>query len=160
MKKDIKILSIISVVGLFILLSGCTSKSATSVFDKDPRYAQNLQYTQVGKIIVKDEVEALINVTYLNSVDSSKWDNEKQNFLVGTYITNKTSEDYNLTMNKQPIISTVTIKKSDEIYKNIAMRNNWADYSIVTFDDNESLNLNILYSHPKDGNASLTFEKE
>ena len=40
----IKFISFIAVIGFFV---GC-SQSATSVFKKDPIYAQNIQYTKIG----------------------------------------------------------------------------------------------------------------
>ena len=53
-KKNIMILSVVGFASLSILFSGC-SRTATTGFEKDPIYAQNLQYTKVGKII-KDKI--------------------------------------------------------------------------------------------------------
>jgi len=154
-KKNIFIFNLI--ILLISLITGC-SQSATSVFDRDPIYAQNLQYTKVGKIIVEDDVKALVNITYLNSVESEKYNNGKQNFIVGTYITDKTDEKYTLTMNGKSYIKIEDIKKSDKIYENIALRNHWATYSIMTFHDTS--NITLLYSDTKGNNTTLSFVKE
>lgn len=140
---------------------GC-SQSATSVFKKDPIYAQNIQYTKIGKIIVKNEVLALVNVTYLNSVDSSKWDNGKQNFLVCSYVTDeKSNEIYNLTLNGKGYEKIVNISKDDDIYKNIAFRNNWGKYSVMTFDNAENNStITLLYSDTKKHSTKISFIKE
>jgi muconolactone delta-isomerase len=155
-KKNILVLNLIIVVSLFY---GC-SQSATSVFKKEPIYAQNLQYTRIGKLIIKDEVKALINVTYLNSVDSTKWNNGSQNFLVGTYIPSKTKENYTLRLNGKENNKSIEIKKSHKMYKNIAFRNHWATYNILSFDDTEEKIIKLIYSDLKDNSITITFIKE
>ena len=160
MKNKNKYISILIFITILSFIAGC-SQSATSVFKKDPIYAQNIQYTKIGKIIVKDEVTALVNVTYLNSVDSSKWDNGKQNFIVGLYISDeKSDETYELTINNKKYEDIKDISKEDAIYENIAFRNNWAAYSIMTFDDIEDKTINLLYSDTKENNTTISFIKE
>ncbi|MEA3498301.1 MAG: hypothetical protein U9R16_04495 [Campylobacterota bacterium] len=153
------ILSVVGFTSLIVLFSGC-SRDATTGFKKEPIYAQNMQYTQVGKIIKNNEVVSLINVTYLNSVDSTKWDNDKQNFLVGIYMPDENGVDTSLTMNTQSPVSTKEIKKDDAIYQNIALRNNWADYNIITFNDTEEKTVTLNYSYSNDNNTTISFTKE
>jgi len=146
--------------GLSTLFFGC-SQSATSVFDKDPLYAQNVQYSNIIKSVEKDTVNAIFNITYLNSVDSSKWDNDKQNFLIGTYTFDNNISDFTLAMNGKTQIASKEVKKTDALYKNIAFRNNWATYKIVTFDEeNNNKTLTIGYTHPVFGTVSTSFVKE
>ncbi|MEA2017104.1 MAG: hypothetical protein U9N59_01540 [Campylobacterota bacterium] len=162
-KKNISIFRFVKYISFLTILSfmtGC-SQSATSVFKKDPIYAQNIQYTKIGKIILNDEVSSLVNVTYLNSVDSSKWDNGKQNFLVGSYISDEKSDEvYNLTLNDKGYEKIVDISKEDDIYKNIAFRNNWGQYSIMTFADTENKTITLLYSDTKGNSTNVSFSKE
>lgn len=158
-KKNIMILSVVGFTSLSILFSGC-SRTATTGFEKDPIYAQNLQYTKVGKIIKNNEVEFLANVTYLNSVNSSKWDNGKQNFLVGTYITNPDTTKYTATMNTQLPIQIEDVKKDSTIYKGIALVNKWADYKIISFNDIDEKQVVLRYSSSSDSSVRLSFEKE
>lgn len=138
---------------------GC-SQSATSVFNKDPLYAQNIQYSKVLKSIEKENVNAIFNITYLNSVDSSKWDNDKQNFLIGSYTFDNNQTDFKLSMNNMSIINSKPVKKTDKIYKNIAFKNHWATYSIVTFNNTESKTITLQYTHPNYKNISVSFTKE
>ena len=158
-KKNIMILSVVGFTSLSILFSGC-SRTATTGFTKDPIYAQNLQYTKVGKIIKDKEVEFLANVTYLNSVDSSKWNNGRQNFLVGTYITNKNNAIYSSTVNGELPILIEDIGKDDKMYENIALINKWADYQILSFNDTNNTNVVLIYSSSQDNNTSVSFVKE
>lgn len=142
-----------------LLIAGC-DQSATSVFKKEPIYGQNIQYTQVVKIMEDKEVKAVLNVTYLNSSNPKVWDNGKQNFLVGIYTTNEDKNDYPLTMNDNPVKKIKAIDKNDKIYKNIAFRNTWAKYQILTFDDVDEKTLTIKYDYDYNSNTNLTFTKE
>jgi hypothetical protein len=149
----------IFIFGLTSLLIGCT-QSATSVFKKDPIYGQNVQYSKVIKSIKKENVNAIFNITYLNSVDSSKWNNNKQNFLIGTYISDKNTSKYTLKMNGLEQISSTLILKDDKMYENIAFKNHWAEYHIVTFPDTEEKSIVLTYTHPKNKTISVSFIKE
>lgn len=153
------ILGLIGFSSLSILFTGC-SRDATTDFNKDPIYAQNLQYTKVAKIITKNEVELLINVTYLNSVDNLKWDNGKQNFLVGTYVTDKQNAIYSATVDGELPILIEDIDKDDDMYDSIALINKWADYKILSFKDTKNANVVLTYNSSQDNNVSLSFPKE
>ena len=91
-------INIILIFTLAYLFSGC-SQSATSVFERDPLYAQNIQYSKVIKVVEKENVNAIFNITYLNSVDSWKWNDDQQHFLIGTYTVDNNASQYKLTMN-------------------------------------------------------------
>lgn len=149
----------ILILMLSIILLGC-SQSATSVFNRDSLYAQNIQYSKVIKVIKKNTVTAIFNITYLNSVDSSKWDNDKQNFLIGTYTIDDNASQYILNMNGLKQLSSKEITKDDQIYKNIAFRNHWAKYKIVTFDDTIEKILTLTYTYSDNKNITTSFIKE
>ena len=142
---------------LFLFFVGC-SRSATSVFKKDEIYAQNIQYTKIAKLSQNDKIEAIFNITYLNSVDSSRWDTGKQYFLIGSYLSDKNLE-VTITLNDTKKLTTITLPK--DVEKNIAFKNKWADYKIFVFkdiEDTKTLNLNILdnFKH----SISVKFTKE
>ena len=150
----------ILIFGFATLLIGC-SQSATSVFDRDPIYAQNVQYSKVIKSVDKETVNAIFNITYLNSVETLKWDNDKQNFLIGTYTFDNNASDFNLTMNDASQISSKEVTKTDPLYENIAFRNGWAKYNIVTFDEvDDNKTLTIKYTHPTFQTIQARFLKE
>jgi hypothetical protein len=155
---------------LFIfLLSGC--QSAMSVFDKsNTQYEKGLQHTKVKPIVYKNETKAIINVSYLNSIDTKKWDNQYQNFLVGIYINEDEPEEnmryinntnYSLTMNDKPFIKQTIFTNQYKLYENIPLKNPWAKYYIISFNKNgESKVLNLKYKHLKFGELTLDFKKE
>tara|TARA_B110000046_G_C12815277_1_gene322993 strand:+ start:133 stop:603 length:471 start_codon:yes stop_codon:yes gene_type:complete len=149
----------ILILTLSIILLGC-SQSATSVFNKDSIYAQNIQYSKVIKVINKDSITAIFNITYLNSVDSRKWGNNRQNFLIGTYTTDDNTSQYSLDMNGLKQLSSKEISKDDEIYKNIAFRNHWAKYNIITFNDTNEKMVTLTYTYSDNQNITTSFIKE
>ena len=55
--------------------------------------------------------------------------------MIGTYTVDDNASQFILNMNGLKQLSSKEITKDDEIYKNIAFRNHWAKYNIVTFDD-------------------------
>lgn len=148
------------IILISFILIGC-NQSATSVFKKDPIYAQNLQYTKLIKVLNKDqEIEAIVNITYLNSVNSKKYNNNSQNFLVGIYKEDLNTTNYMLTMNELLNVNIKAIDKDSVEYKNIAFKNNWAEYYIYTFVDLETKVLTLKYFNPTVGKGSVSFEKE
>lgn len=148
------------IILISFILIGC-NQSATSVFKKDPIYAQNLQYTKLIKVLNKDqEIEAIVNITYLNSVDSKKYNNNSQNFLVGIYKEDLNTTNYMLSMNELLNVNIKAIDKDSVEYKNIAFKNNWAEYYIYTFVDLETKVLTLKYFNPNVGKGSVSFEKE
>ena len=154
MKRYLKYLLYFVVFGLY----GC-SQSATSVFNKDPIYAQNIQYTKIAKVIQDNDVVAIFNITYLNST-SSKWDNDKQNFLIGSYCFDKDNDNFNIMMNDQNATKIQTILPTNPLYKNIAFRNNWATYKVFTFEDSDDLTLVLKITNPKFQDIAVSFQKE
>lgn len=168
---NFKILLIFSFSSLFFILTGC--QSALNVFDKSgTNYEKGLQHTKVKAIIYKDQTKAIINITYLNSVDAKKWDNDYQNFLVGIYI----SEDnelkntqyihntrYKLTKNNVGFTKYKELQKDDKLYKSIPLLNPWAKYylmSIYKNKENTDKNIVLKYENPNFGFVLLPFEKE
>lgn len=149
----------ILIFGLSSMILGC-SQSATSVFERDPLYAQNIQYSKVIKVVEKENVNAIFNITYLNSVDSWKWNDDQQHFLIGTYTVDNNASQYKLTMNDMEPISKKEVTKENELFKNIAFRNHWGKYSIVSFEDSDEKNLTLVYKYGVDNNISTTFIKE
>jgi len=149
----------ILIVGLTSLFIGC-SQSATSVLNKDPIYAQNIKYSKVIKSIEGETVNALFNITYLNSTNPKEWNNKKQNFLIGSYVFDNKESDFELSLNDKKNISSISVTKKNPMYKNIALRNDWAKYKIVTFNDDQNSTLTIKYTHPTFKTVSTTFTKE
>jgi len=141
-----------------VFVAGC-SNSTSILLKKDKGYAQNIQYTKISKVIYKDKVVLLLNATYLNSVDTKIW-NKDQNFLVSAYKMDNDALDFNVTLNEKKPYHTRNIDKTDKIYKNIAFRNGWAKYKLLTFKDDENTTLVLKVSNSVLGSTIINFIKE
>ena len=165
-----KQLFILTIIILYsILFSGC--QNAMSVFKKtDPIYEIGLQYTKSKSIVYKNETKAIINITYLNSMDKDKWDDGNENFLVGIYISEDNEIEntkfinnsrYKLTMNDDKYINIKILSKNDKFYNDIPLKNPWARYYIIGFKhNNKSEILKLQYKNPIFGKVVMPFEKE
>ncbi len=153
----------------YLLFSGC--QSALNVFNKtDTQYEKGLQHTKVKPILFKDDTIAIINATYLNSINTDKWNDEKQNFLIGIYISKDEKKDdkkfinnpqYKITLNgKNYIKAELFTKEHSKLYKDIPLKNPWAKYYLVSFNDIKNKTVKLEYTHIKFGKAVLSFEKE
>ena len=148
------------------LFVGCTPPMATTHFQKSSLYSNALQYTKKADIIFQNDVKVMMNITYLNEVNS-KWDDEHENFIVGIYVVedeNSKSEDFlsnpdfQLTLNERTYVSKELLAKDHEMQGNIPLYNVWAKYYVVTFDknsDDKDLNLNL--EHPIFGKTMISF---
>jgi len=122
-----------SILATFLLFSvGCSSKSALSVFNGDVLYEKGLEYSRVGDIVNSFETKAILNATYLNSTQSSKYDDKFHNFLVGIYITEDNEEEkdkflnnkkYTLTLNNQDINKTEELQTTNYLWEHIPLKN-------------------------------------
>jgi len=167
-KKHLKTFGSITIAATLLL--GCSSKSALSVFGEDSLYERGLEYTKVADIINSLETKAIVNVTYLNSSHSSKWDNKNENFLVGIYIVNDNEEDekkfinnekYHLTLNNKNMTSYSELTSKNDLWGHIPIKNPHAKYYIVSFDKYKSPStLSMKYKHTTFGAVTLSFPSE
>jgi hypothetical protein len=149
--------SIIIFFSLFIF-SGCGqsafnvfegktySNAFNSVFDPTKIYEDSLQYTKKADIISeKNEIDAILNVTYLNPT-SSQWDNPtSQSFIVGVFIVNDPNKqylnhpDYILNINGSNNFIATPLDESLDIIdqKTVPLANKWAKYYFIQIDSED-----------------------
>lgn len=129
-------------VGTMLLLTGCSSHSATRYFEKSSLYSHALPYTKKSDIIFKNELKIMMNVTYLNPVDE-KWDNEFENFIVGVYIVDTASQDnpidledlsFFLSLNERNYVNIEKLTVKHPMFGHLPLMNQWANYYVVKFD--------------------------
>ncbi len=155
---------------IVILFTGCTPPSAIAFFKDDKLKASAIQYTKKADITYKGEVEAILNATYLNSVNED-FEDENQNFIVGVYITRDNRKDENRFLNNKNFTISMNGKKPiylDELhvqhkmYGHLPLYNNWAKYYLVKFEakeDEENLEIE-LHSKKHKKSAIISFEAE
>lgn len=169
MQKTYKLLLLnLFIITLFI---GCTPPSAFTFFKDDKLKAEAIQYTKTVQIAFDGQVQAIINVTYLNSVNDDFDEDQNQNFIVGVFIANDNEQEdkqflnnpsYSLSLNGR--VATYTSKLSDQhkMYGHLPIQNNWAKYYLVKFDvveDETTLTLNFS-NLEKNISSSISFEDE
>ncbi len=144
----------LTILTFLLFLSGCTTQSAfkvfktdtysnafNSVFDSTKVYQDTLQYTKKSDIInSKNEVDAILNVTYLNPT-SSTWDNPNSHaFIIGIFIVNDNESldksfinnpEYKLTINNKKVKNIKAVDDKMNIRGSIPMENKWAKYYLV-----------------------------
>ena len=168
-----------SLLILSFLLSGCATfqfktyeDAFNNIFDSTKTYQDMLLYTYKADVIGKDsKVNAIINVTYLNET-SKKWDKKNtHNFAIAIFIvTDNISEEkqyiknkeYKLYINGSLNYRINTINNDDSILKNIPLKNEWAQYYLVSINKNilnksNKHSIKIEYIHDIYKNAIIEF---
>ncbi len=129
---------------LLFILSGCIGGGAVIdyVFDSTKDYQNPIQYTKKSDMIDNEKnVKAFVIVTYLNQT-KRKWDDDMFHFIVGFYAVDKNSTNYSLTINNKNSFHTQIVKKDTQLYQNIPIKNNWAEYNLIEI-EKKDLNLTI-----------------
>jgi hypothetical protein len=174
MLKNIKLL--ITTMIFSMIFTGCTHSvyqifdskiykdTFNNLFDSSKTYQDTLQYTQKADVINEsNNVEAILNVTYLNPT-SKDWDNSKiHSFVVGIYIVNTDESDYELTINNINKFKKTKINKDMNILGSIPMENKWAQYYLVQISKYDTKqvdkdNLTIKLSHATFRNTVTKFK--
>lgn len=152
---------------IVIFFVGCgKTTTALNHFDKDIESAKSIQYTKKSDITYKDEINSILFATYLNNVDEKYESESINNFIVGVHIINKENQDfvkngYVLTLNDENTLNLIEIDfKSNDFSKLISLKNPWAKYYLVDFENKKDIkSLNLKLSHPEFGSTSLNFQK-
>lgn len=146
----------IIIPSLTIIFSGCGQSAFKvfkpdtyttafdTVFDPTKVYQDTLQYTHKADIInSKNEVEAMLHATYLNST-AKGWDNPSvHSFIVGIFIVNDEDkkyldhEDYKLTISNTNKFNIESLDGSKQILGSIPIENRWAKYYLIQVPSSE-----------------------
>lgn len=151
-------------VSILILFTACTTKSALNHFEKDPNSANAIQYTKKADLIYKNEINSMIFVTYLNNINKEYKSSKVSSFIVGIHLVNKDEHDfikndYSISLNNKKPLNINSIDKKSELVSFIPLKNNWANYYLIQFEDDGSQNMNISLSNPIFGKTQVSFQK-
>lgn len=136
-------------LGLFLLslllITGCSRPNALSNFEKEELYSKALQYTFKRDIYKNNEITAMMNVTYLNSVSKEFNSNTEEQFVIGIYLPNyenTKNEDYlkemfSLTLNEVTTDYAEVLTEKHKLYGKLPLFNPWAKYYLVKFNKNK-----------------------
>lgn len=133
MKKSLFLLSLSS----SLFFTACTSTSVVKYFEKEEFYTKAMQYTKKTDISKNNQVQLMLNATYLNSTEK-KFNNDYENFIIGIYNINDEKElglknkEFVLLLNEQEPIVINELEKKQYLNK-VPLRNHWAKYYLVSF---------------------------
>ena len=140
-------------IGIF---TSCTTKNI-DLLSKDSLYKLGLENTKIKSILHNNDVEGLMNITYLNPTSPQKYDKKYNEFLVGIYLDNN-KEQYHVSLNTKKYVYKELLKKSSKLYKNIPSFNPYAKYYIIKFQKEKSKKLNFELVHNIYGKTTIVFD--
>lgn len=145
----------------FIILlfsSGCTTKNAFSKLSLTSEQEMAVEYTQSGRIMDGDKVEAIYSAIYLNSADKSTT-RRAEEFYISMYQKNNTY-DLNITMNRQKALHAERLPNDNKYSHLLSTQNIWSTNYIVAFENNESNKLNLQIDIDQFSSGPLSFSKD
>lgn len=160
MNKFYLLSSIISLT----LLSGCATTTALNHFTNDTQSSYAIHNTKKADLNYKNENKAMIFVTYLNNINK-KYETEKLNsFVIGLHLVNQDNHElekngYKVLLNGKEAVSITTLDTNSKLVQSIPLKNNWANYYLVHYKNDELKTLNIKLTHSQFGQTSLSFQK-
>lgn len=145
----------------FIILlfsSGCTTKNAFSKLSLTPEQEMAVEYTQSGRIMNGDKVEAIYSAIYLNSADRST-SRTAEEFYISMYQKDNT-HDLNITMNNQKALHAERLSNDNKYSNFLSTQNIWSTNYIVAFENNESKKLNLQIDIGQFSSGELSYSKD
>ena len=149
-----------------LLFTSCSSKnSAFKYFEKEDTETKGIHFTKKADILKDNEVDVILWATYLNRIDKKISDSKKELFLVSLYFANSESQnikdnDFKFLLNGKDSISIEKVKKDNENFKSLMLKNHWGNYYLIKFDTQENTsNLKLELTNEKSSKVKLDFEK-
>ena len=158
--KKISVLFVTILSSLFLV--SCSSKSALEHFNKSDLEVRAFQESKKGDYIENGSPKIIVWATYLNNVDSKKYDKYEQ-FLISVYTSNSDIQSikelkYDFKLNDENSFYIEKVQKTDEILKLIS-KNNWGEYYLIMFNKTEDDNLSLKLSKNSNELIDLSFVK-
>lgn len=152
----------ISYLTLFFLLffAGCTNYSAVKNFKNDAYFANALQATQKRDFIENDKIKFMFTATYLNPV-SKEFNHINKSFIVSIFEVNENSIDVkeiSAKLNDGWATSIKPLPKDHIMRDRLPLKNHWAKYFIIKFQENESLTQKLELSYKDSTWIELKFD--
>jgi hypothetical protein len=162
MKKNI----LISALIISFVFIGCAKRNdSLKGFKNTNQSPMAIQYTKKRDLIYNGSLKVMVFGTYLNKI-SKKYETDKlDSFVVGIHIKNQENHDlvknrFEVTLNNDKPKTMVKVSNDSDIVEIIPLKNQWADYYLIHFDNKKDVTeLNLRIIHPVYGSVSLNFQK-
>ncbi len=159
--------NIMWMVGIAVLLLGCTSKEQKELmksFEKEKIYHQNLQKTEKTQLYDGEVTKAMLTATYLFTKSEDKNDIRDEKFIVGVYVEEGNDESfvnkgYTLTLNGNAPKSIERLNKNNSLLKEISFNSDWSQFYLITFPHTQSKSFKLIFQSDIYGKGELNFAK-
>ncbi len=153
-------------VAAALLLGGCTGKEHDALlthYEKNKHYHKQLIKTEKVQLYEGDLTRVALTATYLNTYTPDKNVTEDERFIIGLYIDEESSDvsgyEFNLTLNGQPPLRIVPLKKEEVRFKELSFVSEWAHFFLVDFPHQNDKRLTMLFESEAYGKGTLYFAK-
>ena len=146
-------------------LIGCSSKVEKDFmkeWNSNLASYQNLQKTQKLQFYEENLTKMMMSVTYLESINEEKNNNEK--FIINILTEEETPFDglnlkYYFSLNGKKAIRSKKIDKEEIILKNISFLTPWGSYYLIEFQGTTSKKLLLSFNAKRYGKGTMYFAK-
>jgi len=151
-----------------IFMVGCADKSAFSKFDMTKSQELAASSLQSAKIKLKDDINGIVSVVYLDEVYPKKYF-KNEYFFVFLYLKNKeemydptTIEDINLTLmlNGKLPIKVKQLPPNNRFSNLVSTNNQWNRYYLVAFEEQKTKKLSIVLKNGSFSCDPLIYKKD
>jgi len=156
------------IINILFIMSGCATKNAFSKFDMNREQELSASNLQSSKIISGEKVEGVCSAVYLNDVYPASF-NQNEYFLVSIYLKNKQKmydpnslDDINLVLklNTKLPLKLKQLPHANQFSHLISIQNNWTNYYLVAFEEEEGENLSLVLENGQSSSAELKYQKD
>lgn len=155
-------------VALVWLIVGCSSKQPDTSIEKDKMLNFGMANSKKVEIShASSKVKTFVTVTYLNPIKHELITNEKEQFVVGTYMA--TGEESipkvvlaNFEVNSLPKeeITVTPLGFDNPLLSIISSANPWTDYLLVEAPKTDDINMTIRFENDQSSGVSVMFRKD
>jgi len=155
-------------VALAWLIVGCSSKQPDASIEKDKMLNFGMTNSKKVEIIhASSKVKTFVTITYLNPIKHELITNEKEQFVVGTYMA--TGEEStpkvtlaNFEVNTLPKeeIKVTPLSFDNPLLSIVSSSNPWTDYVLVEAPKTDDINMTIRFENDQSSSVSVMFRKD
>ena len=150
------------------LFIGCSGHQAMEYFNKNEHYERAMTSLQIGSLVEGLKTKVIFKAIYLNQTYLKRYQ-EGENFFISTYIDGEPFDEmkkglfykkYALALNGKKATKIIELSEDDPLRLDMPVTERWNRYYQVRFDEATSNDLNLTFSHEKQGTIVLKYAKD
>jgi len=149
-------------------ITACSSRGAMDYFNKNEHFEKAMTNLQIGTLVEGLETKVIFKAIYLNQIFEKEYQ-DGENFYISTYIDKEPyiekerglyHKEYTLMLNDTNATKIKELKEDDTLRLKMPLTERWSRYYHIRFDEIEENDLNLTFSHQKQGTISLVYAKD